>query len=68
MGQAHPPKQRFQVLDTLHETAASLQAFLRARPALTDAEKLFIENRIMMMQIEYQQANKRSIRESSVLP
>jgi len=36
--------QRFEVLDDLHETAASLQAFLRSRPSLTDAEQLFIES------------------------
>jgi hypothetical protein len=58
MAEAQPPKQRFEVLEHLHETAASLQAFLRSGPPLTEAEQLFIENRIMMMQIEYQQASK----------
>jgi len=58
MDQVQLPTQRFEVLEHLHEAAASLQAFLRSRPALTEAEQLFIENRIMMMQIEYQQATK----------
>ena len=58
MGEVQSPKQRFQVLEHLHETAASLQTFLRSRPSLTDAERLFIENRLMMMQIEYQQTTK----------
>ena len=58
MGEVQRPKQRFEVLEHLHETAASLQTFLRSRPPLSEAEQLFIENRIMMMQIEYQQATK----------
>jgi hypothetical protein len=56
MGEVQPPEPRFQVLEHLHKTAASLQAFLRSRPPLTEAEQLFIENRIMMMQIEDLQA------------
>ncbi len=43
------------VLQDLHQVASRVQALLRGRPSLTDAEQLFIENRLMMMQIEYQQ-------------
>ena len=62
MDEVSAPKQRFRVLEHLHETAVSLQAFLRSRPPLTEAEQLFIENRLMVMQIEYQQASKQKLK------
>lgn len=35
------------------EVANGLRSFIRSRPCLTDNEKLFIENRLLMLQMEY---------------
>ena len=52
------------VLIDLHQVAANLQALLRKGLPLTEAEQLFVENRLMMMQIEYQQWAKRQSKEN----
>ena len=41
-------------IKSLHKVAARVQALLRKGASLTDAEQLFLENRLMM-QIEYHQ-------------
>lgn len=48
-----------QVLNNLHRVAADLQQLLRSRVPLTEGEQLFIENRLMIMQLQYQQWAKR---------
>lgn len=46
-------KNRSRILKTFDSAAADLRSLLRARPELSEAEQLFIENRLMMLQIEY---------------
>jgi hypothetical protein len=56
-------EQRFKVLNIFHDASLQLQALLRTGPALNEAEQLFIENCIMMTQIEYQQWGQNKYRD-----
>lgn len=47
------PAKTQKVLSDFDWAAGDLRALLRTRPPLTEAEQLFIENRLMMLQIEY---------------
>lgn len=42
-----------QALRELDETVVHLRSLLRSRQSLNEAEQLFIENRLMILQIEY---------------
>lgn len=48
-----PSKKRSELLKNLHAVTTDLRSFFRAGHALSEAEQLFIENRLMILQIEY---------------
>lgn len=47
------PTRRNQILKEFDDAVAGLRSLLRSRQLLTDSEQLFIENRLMILQIEY---------------
>ena len=53
-----PPKKE-KLLKEFDKVVAALQLLFRSRQSLTENEQLFIENRLMILQMEYSLCTKR---------
>ena len=59
---AFMPSKKERLLKGFGNIVADLQLFFRSRPSLTENEQLFIENRLMILQVEYNLWTKRPIK------